>query len=48
LRNPSLRGDQFVEVKIALPRVISEETKEALRQFEKLNPESPRKVMGLE
>lgn len=48
LRNPSLRGDQFVEVKISLPRVISEETKETLRQFEKLNPENPRKVMGLE
>ncbi len=48
LRNPSLRGDQFVEVKIALPKVISEETKEALRQFEKLNPENPRKVIGLE
>ena len=48
LRNPQLRGDQFVEVKISLPRVISEETKELLRQFEKTNPESPRKVMGLE
>lgn len=48
LRNPSLRGDQFVEVKISLPRVISEETKESLRHFEKLNPENPRKVMGLE
>lgn len=48
LRNPSLRGDQFVEVKITLPRVISEETKDILRQFEKLNPENPRKVMGLE
>jgi molecular chaperone DnaJ len=48
LRNPSLRGDQFVEVKITLPRVISEETKELLRQFEKLNPESSRKAMGLE
>lgn len=48
LRNPSLRGDQFIEVKITLPRVISEETKEVLRQFEKLNPENPRKVMGLE
>lgn len=47
LRNPKLRGDQFVEVKIALPRVISEETKELLRQFEKLNPENPRKAMGL-
>lgn len=48
LRNPKLRGDQFIEVKIALPRVISEETKEVLRQFEKLNPENPRRVMGLE
>jgi len=48
LRNPSLRGDQFIEVKIALPKVISEETKELLREFEKLNAESPRKVMGLE
>lgn len=48
LRNPTLRGDQFVEVKITLPRVISEETKDILRQFEKLNPENPRKTMGLE
>lgn len=48
LRNPSLRGDQFIEVKISMPRVISEETKEVLREFEKLNPENPRKVMGLE
>ena len=48
LRNPSLRGDQFVEVKISMPRVISEETKDLLRQFEKLNPENPRKAMGLE
>ena len=48
LRNPKLRGNQFVEVKLVLPRVISEETKEVLRQFEKLNPENPRKMMGLE
>ncbi len=48
LRNPTLRGDQFIEVKITLPRVLSEETKEVLRQFERLNPENPRKVMGLE
>lgn len=48
LRNPKLRGDQFVEVKITLPRVISEESKDSLRQFEKLNPENPRKTMGLE
>lgn len=48
LRNPQLRGDEFIEVKIAMPRVISEETKELLKQFEKLNPENPRKYMGLD
>lgn len=48
LRNPQLRGDQFVEVKISLPKMISEETKELLREFEKLNSENPRKTMGLE
>lgn len=48
LRNPSLRGDQFIEVKIVLPRVISEETKGILREFEKANQESPRRAMGLE
>lgn len=48
LRNPQLRGDEFIEVKISLPKVISEETKETLRQFEKQNPENARKAMGLE
>ncbi|MEP6923467.1 MAG: molecular chaperone DnaJ [Pyrinomonadaceae bacterium] len=48
LRNQKLRGDQFVEVQITLPKVISEETKEILRQFEHSNAENPRKIMGLE
>ena len=48
LRNPELRGDEFIEVKLALPAVISEETKEILRQFEKANAENPRRAMGLE
>ncbi len=48
LRNPNLRGDQFIEVQIKLPNILSEETKEILRQFEKANPENPRKAMGLE
>lgn len=48
LRNKEMRGDQFIEAQIALPRVISEETKEILREFEKANPESPRRAMGLE
>lgn len=48
LRNPNLRGDQFIEVQIYMPRIISEETKEILRQYEKANPENPRKAIGLE
>lgn len=48
VRNKDIRGDQFVEVKITLPKVISEETKELLRQFEKVNSENVRKEMGLE
>jgi molecular chaperone DnaJ len=48
LRNPEMRGDQFVEVQMSLPRILSEETKQILRQFEKANPENPRKAMGLE
>ena len=48
VRNKDVRGDQFVEVRITLPRVISEETKELLRQFDKVNSENPRKAMGLD
>jgi DnaJ-class molecular chaperone len=48
LRNKEVRGDQFVEVKITLPKVISEETKELLRKFDQVNKDNPRKVMGLE
>jgi DnaJ-class molecular chaperone len=48
LRDPNARGDQFVEVQVALPKVISEETKELLRQYAKMNSENPRVAMGLE
>jgi len=48
LRNPQARGDQFVEVQVTLPRVISEETKELLKRYAQLNPENPRVTMGLE
>ncbi|HYY57989.1 MAG TPA: molecular chaperone DnaJ [Pyrinomonadaceae bacterium] len=48
LRNAQARGDQFVEVQVTLPRVISEETKELLRRFAQLNAENPRVTMGLE
>ena len=49
---PSLRGntrgDQYVEVKIVLPQIIDEDSKELLRQFARRNPENPRVAMGLE
>jgi molecular chaperone DnaJ len=48
LRAGGVRGDQYVEVKITLPRVISEETKEVLLQYARHNPENPRAEMGLE
>ncbi len=48
LRDPNARGDQFIDVQIALPKVISEETKELLRQYAKSNAENPRVAMGLE
>jgi molecular chaperone DnaJ len=36
------RGDEIVEVKVAVPTPHDEETKELLRQLAKLNPEDPR------
>lgn len=48
LRAGGVRGDQFVEVKITLPRVISEETKDLLQRYARNNPENPRAEMGLE
>ena len=47
LRAGGSRGDQFVEVKITLPKVISEETKEILQQFARHNQENPRAEMGV-
>jgi len=48
LRNPGAKGHQFVEVQVTLPKVISEETKELLREYSKLNGTNPRVEMGLE
>jgi molecular chaperone DnaJ len=39
----SVRGDQFVEVQIVVPRVADERSKEILRELARLNPEDPRK-----
>ena len=40
------RGDQYVIVKIAVPTNLDEKSKEILDEFNKLNPENPRKVKG--
>ena len=36
------RGDQIVEVKLVVPAVHDERSKEILRELAKLNPEDPR------
>jgi len=38
-----LRGDEFVEVQVMVPRVADERTKEILRELARLNPGDPRK-----
>jgi molecular chaperone DnaJ len=37
-----MRGDEIVEVKIVVPHVQDERSKEILRELAKLNPEDPR------
>ena len=42
------RGDQIVEVRIVVPRVQDERSKEILRELARLNPEDPRATMMTE
>jgi molecular chaperone DnaJ len=42
LRESGLRGDQFIEVQVTVPRVMDERTKELLREIARLNPDDPR------
>ena len=43
LLNPGVRGDQYVEVRVLVPRIADERSKEILRELAKLNPDNPRK-----
>jgi molecular chaperone DnaJ len=47
---PSLRGDlpgnQIVEVRVIVPRVADERSKEILRELARLNPENPRAALA--
>jgi molecular chaperone DnaJ len=38
----SVRGDQFVEVQVMVPKIVDERSKQILRELAKLNPEDPR------
>ena len=40
-----VRGDQIVEIRIVVPRVQDERSKEILRELEKLNPQNPREEL---
>lgn len=42
LRDPMIRGDQYVEVRVVVPRIGDERSKEILREFGRLNPDDPR------
>ncbi len=40
--NENVRGDEIVEVRVTVPHVQDERSKEILRELAKLNPEDPR------
>ena len=42
-RNPSRRGDQYVEVQVVVPKPIDERVRNLLRELGKLAPEDPRR-----
>ena len=42
LLNPGMRGDQYVKVKVLVPHVADERSKQILRELAKLNPDNPR------
>jgi curved DNA-binding protein len=40
------RGDQYVELKVVVPRQIDEKSKELIEEFDKRNPQDPRGAVG--
>jgi molecular chaperone DnaJ len=43
LRAEGVRGDQYVEVQLVIPRIADERSKEILRELDRLNPDEVRK-----
>jgi molecular chaperone DnaJ len=46
LRGDGARGDQYVEIRVIVPRVADERSREILRELANLNPANPRKDLG--
>lgn len=42
LLQPGMRGDQYVDVRVVVPRIVDERSKQILRELAKLNPDDPR------
>jgi molecular chaperone DnaJ len=43
LVQPGMRGDQFVEIRVMVPRVADERSKQILKEFASLNGEDVRR-----
>jgi molecular chaperone DnaJ len=39
------RGDQYAQVRIVIPRVADERSRQIVRELAQLNPEDPRKAI---
>jgi molecular chaperone DnaJ len=42
LRGSGVRGDQYVELRVVVPRFVDERSRELLRELARLNPDNPR------
>jgi molecular chaperone DnaJ len=43
VRTPGLRGNQYIELQVVVPKPVDERVRELLKELEKLAPEDPRK-----
>lgn len=44
-QHDGLRGDEYVEVQVTVPKVLSDRSKDMLREFARLNPEDAREAI---
>lgn len=47
LRGDGVRGDQYVEVRVIVPRIVDERSKEILRELAQLDQDDPRKDLHI-